>query len=82
MPAESQDAAPRVCLGNTFRKKDAKTVKVQAGEDANGATSKSRFPACTPSGTVTALADGHALGHGTVRLLYADDREKARETSP
>jgi hypothetical protein len=29
---------------------------------------------------VTALADGRALGHGTVRLLYADDREPARET--
>jgi len=32
------------------------------------------------SGLVTALVDGHALGHGTVRLLYADDREPARET--
>jgi hypothetical protein len=35
----------------------------------------------TVSGTVTALADGHALGKGTLRLLYADDREKMREVA-
>ena len=82
MPSESQDAAPRVCLGNTFRKKDAATVKVQAGETANGADIVIPLSGLhTVAGTVTALADGHALGRGTVRLLYADDREKARETS-
>jgi dipeptidyl aminopeptidase/acylaminoacyl peptidase len=32
------------------------------------------------SGSVTALFDGHPVQHGTVRLLNADDREKARET--
>jgi hypothetical protein len=32
------------------------------------------------AGNVAALADGHALCRGTVRLLYADDREKARES--
>jgi hypothetical protein len=82
MPSESQDAAPRVCLGNTFRKKDAATLKVQAGETANGADIVIPLSGLhSVAGTVTALADGHALGRGTVRLLYADDREKARETS-
>jgi hypothetical protein len=82
MPSESQDAAPRVCLGNTFRKKDAATLKVQAGETASGADITIPLSGLhTVAGTVTALADGHALGRGTVRLLYADDRERARETS-
>jgi hypothetical protein len=82
MPSESQDAAPRVCLGNTFRKKDSATLKVQAGETANGADIVIPLSGLhTVAGSVTALADGHALGRGTVRLLYADDREKARETS-
>jgi hypothetical protein len=82
MPSDSQDAAPRVCLGNTFRKKNAATVKVQAGETAGGADIVIPLSGLHEvAGTITALADGHALGHGTVRLLYADDREKARETS-
>jgi hypothetical protein len=82
MPSESQDAAPRVCLGNTFRKKDAATVKVQGGEIAAGADVVIPLSGLHGvAGTITALTDGHALGHGTVRLLYADDREKARETS-
>jgi hypothetical protein len=82
MPSDSQDSAARVCLGNTFRKKDAATVKVEAGEMAGGADIVIPLSGLhTVAGTVTALADGHALGRGTVRLLYADDREKARETS-
>lgn len=82
MPTESQNSAPRVCLGNTYRLKDARTVKVQAGEIAGGADIEIPLSGLyTVAGTVTALADGHALGRGTVRLLYADDREKTRETS-
>jgi hypothetical protein len=82
MPSDSQDAAPRVCLGNTLRKRDAKTVKVQAGEIAGGADIVIPLAGLhTVAGTVTAVADGHALAKGTVRLLYADDREKARETA-
>jgi hypothetical protein len=36
----------------------------------------------TVSGTVSVLADGHTPAHAKVRLLYADDREEARELSP
>jgi hypothetical protein len=82
MPFDTQDAAPRVCMGNTFRKKDAATIKVAAGETAAGEDIVIPLSGLhAVAGTVTALADGHALGRGTVRLLYADDREKARETS-
>jgi hypothetical protein len=82
MPLDDENAAPSVCLGDTFRKKDAKSVKVQEGEIANGEDIELPLSGLhTVAGTVTALADGHALAHATVRLLYADDREKARETA-
>jgi hypothetical protein len=82
MPAESEQAAPRVCLGNTFRKKEAKTVKVQAGETVSGMDIEIPLSGLhTVSGTVTVLADGHSPNHATLRLLYADDREPARETA-
>lgn len=82
MPADSQDAAPRICLGNTFRTKDAGTVKVHAGEIATGTDIEVPLNGLhRVGGSVTAVADGHELGKATIRLLYADDREKAREVS-
>jgi hypothetical protein len=82
MPAESQDAAPRVCLGDTFRRKKAETVKVQAGEIATGVDIEIPLSGMhTVAGTVTALPDGHPLGRGTAQLLYADDRELARKAA-
>ena len=80
MPSGTQDSAGRICLGNTFRRKNAKTVKVNAGESINGIDIEIPLSGLhTVAGTVSALSDGHALGRGTVRLFYADDREKARE---
>ncbi|MGD0630171.1 MAG: hypothetical protein ABR987_12495 [Terracidiphilus sp.] len=82
MPADEESAAPRICLGEVFRRKDAKTVKVGPGETAGSIDIEIPLSGLhTVSGTVTALADGHPVNHGTVRLLYADDREKARETA-
>jgi len=81
MPAGTEDSAPRICLGNTFRRKNAATIKVSAGEVSAGADIVIPLNGMhTVAGTVSALADGHALKQATVRLLYADDREKARET--
>jgi hypothetical protein len=82
MPSEAEEASGRVCLGNTFRKKESKTVKVEAGEIAKGVDIEIPLSGLhTVSGIVTALADRHALAQGKVRLLYADDREATRETS-
>jgi hypothetical protein len=82
MPAESEDAAPRVCLGNTFRKRDAKSVKVGPGETATGVDIEIPLSGLhSVAGFVTAQSDGHALARGTMRLLYADDRAPARETA-
>jgi len=81
MPVGAQDSAARVCLGNVFRRKDAKTVKVRAGEIAGGVEIVIPLAGLHKvGGTVSAVADGKAVGQGTVQLLYADDREKARET--
>jgi hypothetical protein len=82
MPTDTEQAASRVCLGNVYRRKDAKSVKVAAGEIATGADIEIPLSGLHKvSGTVSAVADGHSINHGTVRLLYGDDREPARETS-
>ncbi|MGA3373021.1 MAG: carboxypeptidase-like regulatory domain-containing protein [Terracidiphilus sp.] len=80
LPYESEDSSFRVFLGNTFRRKNAKTVKVQAGEVSGGADIEIPLSGLhTVAGTVSALADSHALKDAAVRLLYADDREIVRE---
>jgi hypothetical protein len=82
MPADDEDSAPRVCLGNTFRAKNAGTVKVQAGEIANGTDIVIPLAGLGKvAGSVTAVNDGHALARAKVQLLYADDREVARKTT-
>jgi hypothetical protein len=81
MPTDSEQAAARVCLGNVFRRKDSKTVKVGAGEASGGVDIEIPLAGMhSVSGSVNALSDGHPISHATVRLLYADDREPARET--
>jgi len=80
MPVGNQDAAPRICLGNTYRIKDADSLKVQAGDISRGADLVIPLTGLhTVTGIVTAAEDGHTLAHGIVRIFYADDREKARE---
>jgi hypothetical protein len=80
MPSDSENTAPRVCLGNAFRLRDAKSVKVQAAEIAPGVEIVIPLNGLhTVAGNVTALPDGHSLARGTLRLLYADDREPLRE---
>jgi hypothetical protein len=82
MPSDAEDSSSRVCLGNVFRRKTAKTVKVASAETVPGVDIEIPLAGLhTVSGTVSAFADGHAIAHGVVRLLYSDDREKARETA-
>lgn len=82
MPIDTEQAASRVCLGGVFRKKDARTVKVGAGEVAGGNDIEIPLSGLhTVAGNISAIRDGHPVRHGTVRLLYRDDRETARETS-
>ncbi len=82
MPSDKQEAAGRVCLGDTLRKKSSKTVKLHAEEVLSGVDITVPLSGLhSIAGTVTALADGHPVGQGKASLLYADDREQARETS-
>lgn len=80
MPIDSEDIAPRVCLGNVLRRKAASSLKVSEGEVAHGADIVIPVSGLrTVGGRVEAMEDGHAPSHATVTLLYADDREQARK---
>ena len=82
MPIESEDIAPRVCMGNVLRRKEASSIKVSEGEVAHGADIVIPIAGLrSVSGHVEAIEDGHAPSHATVTLLYADDREQARKAS-
>lgn len=82
MPIDSEDIAPRVCLGNVLRRKAATSIKVTEGEVARGADIVIPVSGLrTVSGRVEAVEDGHAVSHATVTLMYADDREQARRAS-
>jgi hypothetical protein len=81
LPVHSEAAAPRVCLGGTFRKKNAETVKVNAGEARGGVDIVIPLTGMyTISGIVGGAMDGHVPDQATVHLLYADDREEERRT--
>ncbi|MBS1804901.1 MAG: hypothetical protein JST28_16195 [Acidobacteria bacterium] len=82
MPIDSEDVAPRVCLGNVLRRKAASTIKVSEGEVARGADIVIPISGLrTVGGRVEAVEDGHALEHATVTLLFADDHEQSRKVS-
>jgi len=82
MPIDSEDIAPRVCLGNAFRKKAASSITVSEGEVVRGADIVIPVSGLrNVSGHVDAVQDGHSIAHATVTLLYADDREQARKGS-
>ena len=82
MPTDTQDASTHVCLGNTFRRRDAKSIKVQSGESYTGADITIPLTGLhSVAGVVTALADNQPIGSGTVQLLYSDNREQARVTT-
>jgi hypothetical protein len=81
MPIDSEDVAPRVCMGNVFRKKNATLLKVGEGETVRGADIVIPLSGMhTVAGHVEAAADGHVPSQANVALFYADDREPARKT--
>ena len=81
MPADTESESSPVCLGNVFRRAGAKSVKVAAGELLTGVDIEAPISVLhSVAGTVTARSDGHGIPRATVRLLWADDKENARET--
>lgn len=68
-----------IYLGGTFRKKDAKIVKVGEGEQVGGLDLTIAGDGLhSLRGTVVAKLDGHPVSRAHVELLYADDRELIR----
>ena len=81
LPSDTEEAALRICLGDTLRKKSAKTIKVAAGEIATGTDITIPLEGLhTVAGTISHAIGGQAASEGKVHLLFADDREQAMET--
>jgi hypothetical protein len=68
-----------IYLGDKFRKKEAKTIKVGEGEQLGGLDITIALAGLHKlQGTVTAKRDGHPLNRGRVSLVYADDGQEAQ----
>lgn len=82
LPADTEESAPHFCLGDVFRIKQAKTVKLTEGESVTGIDITVPLAGLHDlAGTLTAQPDNHPLAKKTLQLLYADDREAALTTT-
>lgn len=82
LPVKDEKASPDFCYGGGFRIDKAESVKVAAGESHSGVDIALPLDGLfTVSGQIAAGADGHVPGQATVHLLYADDREQARQAA-
>jgi hypothetical protein len=82
LPVKDEDASMQFCFGGGFRIEKAEIVKVSAGETHNGVDILLPLDGLfTVAGNITAGTDAHAPSQATVHLLYADDREEARQTA-
>src|SRR5208283_3155800 len=82
LPVKDENASPKFCFGGGFRINKAETVKVSAGETHNGVDIMLPLDGLfTVAGNISAGTDAHAPSQATVHLLYADDREEARQTA-
>jgi hypothetical protein len=82
VPGDSQDSSPQVCLGNVFRRRDARTVEVSAGESSGGADIVIPLKAIhRVRGTLVQTVGNDLPVKATLRLLYADNRETAMTVS-
>ncbi len=78
LPGDNQPGSPQVCLGNVFRKRDAHTVAVSAGEAVSGADIVVPLSGIHPvAGSLLLAISGKSPTKAKLRLLYADDREEA-----
>jgi len=82
LPVKDENASPEFCFGGGFRIDKAETVKVSAGETHDGVDIMLPLDGLfTVAGNITAGTDTHAPTQATVHLLYADDRQEARQTA-
>jgi hypothetical protein len=82
LPAYDDETSATRCLGDTYRFKNAEIIKLRAGEVTSDVNFEVPISGMyTIAGTVRSLANEHPYIRGKVRLLYADDREMARDLS-
>jgi hypothetical protein len=82
LPVKDENTSPKFCFGGGFRINKAETVKVSAGETHDGVDIVLPLDGLfTVAGNITAGTDAHAPSQATVHLLYADDREEARQAA-
>jgi len=78
VPGDQQLSSPQICLGNVFRKRDARTVQVSVGESATGADIVIPLKAIHQlGGTLREAVGAQVPISATLRLLYPDNRESA-----
>lgn len=78
LPADNQANSPQVCLGNTFRRRDANTLKLQPGDVENGADIEIPLGKIhSIAGSVVQAVNNQPVSKARIHLLYADDRAEA-----
>jgi hypothetical protein len=78
IPGDNQPGSPQVCLGNVFRKRDARTLSVSAGESVSGADIVIPLNAIhSVAGSLQQAINNKPPNKAKLHLLYADDREEA-----
>jgi len=78
LPGDNQPGSPQLCLGNVFRKRDARTVTAAAGESVSGADMVIPLNAIhAVAGSLLQAITGKAPTKARLHLLYADDHEEA-----
>lgn len=77
LPVDSQANSPQICFGNTFRRRDAKTLALEPGDVANGTDIVIPLGKIhSISGSLMQAVGTQPIAHAKIHLLYADDREE------
>ena len=78
LPGDNQPGSPQVCLGNSFRKRTARTVSLSPGETVRGADIFIPLHAIhSVAGSLVQAITNQSPSKARLHLLYADDREEA-----
>lgn len=78
LPGDNQPGSPQVCLGNSFRKRTARTVSLSPGETVCGADIFIPLHAIhSVAGSLVQAITNQSPSKARLHLLYADDREEA-----
>ncbi|MGA8089610.1 MAG: carboxypeptidase regulatory-like domain-containing protein [Terracidiphilus sp.] len=81
IPGDAQASSPQICLGNVFRKRDARSISVGAGDAVNGADILIPLRAIhSIAGSLVQVATDQPPIQAKLSLLYSDDREVAMST--